>query len=115
MGPSKEDIETETRQALEDGMKLDTNSCFTYKTTTENEVLQAVGISWVGEKKNEVQSLSDEGSQGSFISHKMARRNKCPRLRVTNLTVRTLTGEHIERTFIYKVKAYNFAKKNGQF
>ena len=70
-------------------MQLDSNNTFTYTTNTENEVLQSVGSSLVGEDNNEVQTLSDEGSQGSFITHKLAKKSKSERLRITKMTMRT--------------------------
>ena len=69
VGPSKYDLEEEIDQAMAAGMELDTTSIFTYKTSTNNEVLQAVGVTWVSTEGNGEQSLSDEGSQGSFITH----------------------------------------------
>ena len=75
-GPTREDIDEEIKQALKEGMQLDSNNSFTYKTTTENEVLQSVGSApLVGDDKDEAQILSDEGSQGSFITHRMARKS----------------------------------------
>ena len=35
-GPTREDIDEEIKQALKEGMQLDSNNSFTYKTTTEN-------------------------------------------------------------------------------
>ena len=43
-----------------------------------------------------------------FITHEMAKKNDCKKLRVMNLTVRTLSGEHVERTFIYLVLIWSF-------
>ena len=115
IGPSKEDIEKEIMEALEGGMECESSSSFTYKTSTGKEVLQSVGAALIGEGKVDSQSLSDEGSQGSFITHKMARRTNCRKLRVTNMNVNTLSGEHTERTFVYLVKVWNFIKENFSF
>ena len=93
-------------------MQLESDNVFTYKTNTENEVLQSVGSSLVGEDNNEVQTLSDKGSQGSFITHKLAKRAKSERLRITNLTMKTSPGEHTEKTFVYAVKIWDFIKKD---
>ena len=111
MGPTKDELEEEIDRAMAEGMKVDTSSVFNYKTNTNSEVLQAVGVAWVSKEKNEEQSLSDEGSQGSFITHRMARRNGCKKMKISNLTVKTMAGEKKERTFIYSVRVFDFKKK----
>ena len=84
-----------------------------FKITSEDERLQAIGEVRVkvkskeGEKmkesgkSSEVLSLLDSGSESTFVTHQLARRNRLKKLRILKLKLNTLGGVKNTTTFMY--------------
>ena len=55
--------------------------------------------------------LSDTGSEASFVTHQLAKKNRFKKLRILNLKLNTLGGVSNDKTFMYAVPIYHHKKK----
>ena len=91
-------LQQELKFCEENGMEVEVQDQENFKITSEDERLQAIGEVRVkveskegekmkeSEKSSEVLSLSDSGSESSFVTHQLARRNRFKKLRILNLS-----------------------------
>ena len=68
----------------------------------------------MGEEQEEVNTMSDNGSTGTFITHSQAGKSRLKKKRITNLRIKTLTGFKSFKTFIYVLPLWNFKKRKIQ-
>ena len=62
-----------------------------FESSGERQNIRTIGSSLGGEEKEEVNTMSDNGSTGMFITHCQARRTRLKKKRITNLKIKTMT------------------------
>ena len=111
----------------EHGLPVESKDLKNFKVTAEEERLQAIGdiavktrcknnkdgeedLCTKGEHK-EALGLSDSGSEMSFVTHSLAKKNNLRKLRILNVRIKTLGGFKNDKTFIYEFQVWNYKKK----
>ena len=112
-------IQQELQFCEENGMMVEEQDHENFKIMATDERLQAIGDVKVrvenkeGEEKkeddesSEVLGLSDTGSESSFVTHQLARKNKFKKIRILKLKLNTLGGIMNSKTFLYAVPIYH--------
>ena len=63
-----------------------------FESSGERQNIRTIGSALVGEEQEEVNTMSDNGSTGTLITHSQARKSRLKKKRITNLKIKTLTG-----------------------
>ena len=107
-------LEQEIERCKADGMLEDDIELDSFETSGGKQSIRTIGTALVGEEKCKVNTMSDNGSTGSFVTHAQARRSRLKKKRITNLRIKTLTGFKSFKTFVYSLPVGNFKKKKLQ-
>ena len=107
-------IEQEIEKCKSEGMMEDDVELNSFETSGGRQNLRTIGTALVGEGKEEVNTMSDNGSTGTFITHSQAHKSRLKKKRITNLRIKTLTGFKSFKTFIYILPVWNFKRRKIQ-
>ena len=117
-------LQQELQFCEENGMVVEVMDHGNFKVTAGDERLQAIGDVTVrveskegeeskeGNESTDVLGLSDTGSEASFVTHQLAKKNRFKKLRILNLKINTLGGVTNDKTFMYAVPIYHHQKKD---
>ena len=84
-----------------------------FEVTEGTRGIRSIGLALMGEDKRKVNLLSDIGSTGCFLTHALAKRAGLKKKRITNLTIKSITGYKTFKTFVYELRIWNY--KTGKF
>ena len=104
-------IEQEIEKCKSEGMLEDDVELNSFKSSGGRQNIRTIGSALVGEEQEEVNTMSDNGSTGTFITHSQARKSRLKKKRISNLRIKTLTGFKSFKTFIYILPLWNFKKR----
>ena len=103
-------LEQEIEKSKAEGLMEDNIELNSFDISEGKQGIRSIGTALVGEEKSKVNTLSDNGSTGCFVTHSQARRSKLEKKRITTLRIKTLTGFKCFKTFVYNLLMWNFKR-----
>ena len=78
-------LEQEIERSKADGLMEDDLELNSFEISGGKQGIRSIGTALVGEEKSKVNTLSDNGSTGCFVTHSQGRRSKLEKKRITTL------------------------------